>query len=150
MAFRDVAASARPGLAELRRLGVSARVAFRISSPIDAWVRVDPASMEAEVLRVLRLAYPKIAHAFERHLVPWARVVADAWPVKTGESRSGLRLVVEVSERDAVGRLVSAATYTQMIRRKGERTRVWDEAAEGLDEVGRRVGEAIQGGPIER
>lgn len=115
---------ASSGLAELRALGRTASVAVRRDRQ-DGWITADD-SIERAAVAIGRAVYPAIAGAFEREVVPWAQRKIDAWPVRTGKSRSELQLMVFADgQRGAVSSFRGRAAYTTMIKRKGSTTTVW-------------------------
>ena len=85
--------------------------------PSHAMVSPDP-SVQLEILGLIEEAFPAVAEAFNRELVPVAKKAFDDWPKDTGVSKSmlGLEFAVEGSEGTMLrGTLFNRAWYAMFI-----------------------------------
>lgn len=140
----NAAAQAAQGIEALRALGRGATVQIQRARR-EGWITTDDA-IEHAAVDIVRAAYPAIADAFERHVIPWAQSKIDAWPVRTGKSRSELMLTVSVETgREAVCSFRGRAAYTNMIKRKGSTQLMWaTEVAAEQQRVARAVADGIR------
>ena len=122
MAFRDRLSMVEQRFGSSRRQ-VSARARWRTRArppmvrPGDGLIRVDPGLVE-QIRGFMDAIAPQVSIAFNRQFVPFAERTYQAWPVKTGLSRSLLTLSFRPlnAGQAFAGDLINAAPYAGYIR----------------------------------
>ncbi len=100
-----------------RRASFRSRVRVGRPRPGRGLIRVDP-ELNDLVRDFMEQAAPAVANAFNRHLVPFAERTFQAWPVKSGLSKSLLSLSFRPDAKNQAfaGEITNAAPYAGFIR----------------------------------
>lgn len=114
------------------------------------WAHFD-ATLSTALAGVSQEAGFRTIEALRKHWLPMVRAAVDAWPVDTGRSKDGLRLLFDASSGALRSRFVSEADYTKYIR-FGRQTSanggkmVWQTMVAGpARAVARRMVDSISG-----
>lgn len=112
--------------------------------PRGSLVQVDP-SLQRRIVEHIEAAFPSVASAFNRHLVPVAERAFNEWPVLTGLSKSLLALEFGLtSETTLRGSIANTAPYAFFINRGADvRDLVFKPAEAAADAMARDIGSEL-------
>lgn len=111
-----------------------------------SWIQASSVGLRSMTLDLMARAAPAYAEAVNAELVPVAQEAFDRWPVKTGLSKSVLRLEIKVlvGGKELSANLVDLAPYAAFINRGRTVTElVWKPGREAADRMADRVVEEI-------